>query len=201
MFEMDEMDEDDLFKEAMEGVEPLRSEPRNPERRARRSTPGELERRRAAEEHRRERLETNFLTLGKVPQVGPYDLLEWKKDGVQDGVYRKLRLGKYEVEARLDLHRKTVKEARVEMFRFLQTCLDLGLRTLLISHGKGEKSNTPGRLKSYVGQWLMQVPQVIAFHSAQPRHGGYGAVYALLQKSEEQRVETREKHGLKGIRS
>lgn len=198
---MDEMDEDDLFKEAMEGVEPLRSEPRNPERRARRSTPGELERRRAAAEHRRERLEANFLTLGKVPQVGPYDLLEWKKDGVQDGVYRKLRLGKYEVEARLDLHRKTVKEARVEMFRFLQACLDLGLRTLLISHGKGEKSDTPGRLKSYVGQWLMQVPQVIAFHSAQPRHGGYGAVYALLQKSEEQRVETREKHGLKGIRS
>lgn len=196
------MDEDDLFKEAMEGVEPLRGEaPRNPERLPHRSSPGELERRKAAAEHRRNRVDPNFLTLGEVPPMGPYDLLEWKKDGVQNGVYRKLRLGRYDVEARLDLHRKTVKEARVEMFRFLQTSLDLGVRTLLISHGKGEKSDTPGRLKSYVGQWLLQVPQVIAFHSAQPRHGGYGAVYALLKKTEEKREETREQHGLKGVRT
>lgn len=186
------MDDDDLFKEAMEGVEPLRGEaPRDPGRPPRRSSPGELARRKAAAEHRRDRVDPNFLTLAEVPSVGPYDLLEWKKDGVQNGVYRKLRLGRYEVEARLDLHRKTVKEARVEMFRFLQTSLDLGVRTLLISHGKGEKSDTPGRLKSYVGQWLLQVPQVIAFHSAQPRHGGYGAVYALLKKTEEKRGATR----------
>lgn len=196
------MDDDDLFKEAMEGVEPLRGEaPRDPERPPRRSSRGELARRKAAAEHRRDRVDPNFLTLAEVPSVGPYDLLEWKKDGVQNGVYRKLRLGRYEVEARLDLHRKTVKEARVEMFRFLQTSLDLGVRTLLISHGKGQKSDTPGRLKSYVGQWLLQVPQVIAFHSAQPRHGGYGAVYALLKKTEEKREETREQHGLKGVRN
>ncbi|MEE9253975.1 MAG: DNA endonuclease SmrA, partial [Pseudomonadales bacterium] len=159
------------------------------------------ERRKAAQEHRRERVDANFLTLGEVPNVGPYDFLEWKKDGVQEGVYRKLRLGKYMVEARLDLHRKSVKEARVEMFRFLQISLDLGVRTLLISHGKGEKSDTPGRLKSYVSQWLLQVPQVIAFHTAQRRHGGYGAVYALLQKTEEKREETREQHGLRGVRT
>lgn len=186
----------------MEGVEPLRDEqPRNGERAARASTPGEIERRKAAQEHRGERVDANFLTLGEVPNVGPYDLLDWKKDGVQDGVYRKLRLGKYEVEARLDLHRKSVAQARVEMFRFLQTALNHGMRTLLISHGKGDKSDTPGKLKSYVAQWLLQIPQVIAFHTAQPRHGGYGAVYVLLQKSEEKRQETREQHGLKGVRT
>ncbi len=196
------MDDDDLFKEAMEGVEPLRREaPRSVEHTPLRETPGEIERRKAAAEHRRDRVDPNFLTLADVPAVGPYDLLEWKKDGVQNGVFRKLRLGRYEVEARLDLHRKTVKEARVEVFRFLQTSLDYGVRTLLISHGKGEKSDTPGRLKSHVGHWLLQVPQVIAFHSAQPRHGGYGAVYALLQKTEAKRVETREQHGQKGVRS
>ena len=196
------MDDDDLFKEAMEGVEPLRREaPRSVEHTPHRETPGEIERRKAAAEHRRDRVDPNFLTLADVPAVGPYDLLEWKKDGVQNGVFRKLRLGRYEVEARLDLHRKTVKEARVEVFRFLQTSLDYGVRTLLISHGKGEKSDTPGRLKSHVGHWLLQVPQVIAFHSAQPRHGGYGAVYALLQKTEAKRVETREQHGQKGVRS
>lgn len=195
-------DEQDLFKEAMEGVEPLRGEqPRNTERRPRASSPGDIERRKAAQEHRSDRVDPNFLTLEEVPNVAPYDLLEWKKDGVQEGVYRKLRLGKYEVEARLDLHRRSVKEARAEMFRFLQISLDLGLRMLLISHGKGEQSDTPGRLKSYVSHWLAQVPQVIAFHTAQRRHGGYGAVYALLQKTEKKREETREQHGLKGIRT
>ena len=141
------------------------------------------------------------LTLGEVPQVAPAEVVEFKRNGIQDGVFTKLRQGRYPIEARLDLHRKTVKEARVEVFRFLQTSLDYGVRTLLISHGKGEKSDTPGRLKSHVGHWLLQVPQVIAFHSAQPRHGGYGAVYALLQKTEAKRVETREQHGQKGVRS
>ena len=35
--------------------------------------------------------------------------LEYKKDGVQDGVFRKLRLGKYPITAKLDLHRRTLR--------------------------------------------------------------------------------------------
>ena len=39
-------------------------------------------------------------------------VLEFKRPGIQNGVYRKLRLGHYDIEARLDLHRFTVAEAR-----------------------------------------------------------------------------------------
>jgi DNA-nicking Smr family endonuclease len=58
-----------------------------------------------------------------------------------------------------------------------------GYRCLLITHGKGAQSNPPARIKSYVNHWLQQVENVIAFHSATPRHGGTGSVYVLLKKT------------------
>ena len=50
---------------------------------------------------------------------------------------RKLRLGHYDIEARLDLHRFTVAEAPESSYgHFLKRRARLGLRTLL-THGKG----------------------------------------------------------------
>ena len=72
----------------------------------------------------------------------------------------------------------------------------MGLRTLLITHGKGfgnkEKSGS-GVLKGYVNRWLRDVEDVQAFHSAQPQHGGTGSVYVLLRKSEDKKRENRER--------
>jgi hypothetical protein len=42
--------------------------------------------------------------------------------------------------------------------------------------------------------------EVLAFHSAQPQHGGTGATYVMLRKSAEKRVENLERHH-KGIKS
>ncbi|HET8706021.1 MAG TPA: Smr/MutS family protein, partial [Pseudomonadales bacterium] len=36
-------------------------------------------------------------------------------------------------------------------------------------------------LKSSVNHWLRQLPQVLAFCSAQPKDGGLGAVYVLVK--------------------
>jgi len=47
-------------------------------------------------------------------------------------------------------------------------------------------------MKSYTAYWLRQLSPVMAFHSALPQHGSYGAVYVLLQKSEKQKQKTRE---------
>jgi DNA-nicking Smr family endonuclease len=68
---------------------------------------------------------------------------------------------------------------------------------VLIAHGRGEQSATPARLKSYVAHWLGQLPEVIAYSSADARHGGTGAVLVLLRKSFEAREETRESFGQK----
>ena len=56
---------------------------------------------------------------------------------------------------------------------------------------------TPARLKSYVAHWLGQMPQVIAYSSADRRHGGTGAVLVLVKKSAEAKEETREAYGQK----
>ena len=127
-------------------------------------------------------------------------IVEFKRPGIQNGVYRKLRLGHYQLDARLDLHRFGIKQAREEVFSFISEASHLGLRTLLIVHGKGH-SNANGEktavLKGFVNQWLRELEAVQAFHSAQPQHGGTGSVYVLLRKSAEQKRENRLKY-LKG---
>lgn len=130
----------------------------------------------------------------QVTEVGPHDLVGLKKNGVQEGVYRKLRLGKYEPQSRLDLHRVTLRDARLQVIDFLNSSYQHGLRTVLITHGKGYHSVTPGRLKSYVLYWLEEWDLVLAFHSAKPWHGGAGATYVLLRKPAEASLRNREQY-------
>ena len=132
----------------------------------------QLQRRRAAEQFTADPQRENFLTLAEVPLRQPLEVLEWKQDGVQHAVFSKLRRGGYALEYELDLHQKTVKEAQQEVFTLLQRVRAQQWRCVLISHGKGERSATPGRLKSYVAQWLIDHPDVIAYCSAQRMHGG-----------------------------
>lgn len=136
----------------------------------------------------------DYLSIDNAPMLKPNDIIEYKRDGVQEGVYRKLRLGKYPIQARLDLHRKTLKEARDEVVSFLKQCMDWDIRTVTIVHGRGEKSNPPALMKSFVAHWLMQIKDVQCVHSAQTFHGGSGAVYVMLRKSSEKKIENRERH-------
>ncbi len=194
------MSDEDLFRDAVSDVAPLEQKRISHRRTPSDVTAAQLERREAAlgNRSREPKTDPNYLTLGEVRQLNPREILSWKKDGVQHEVFRKLKSGRYPIEARLDLHRLTVKEARVEVFRFMALALAKGWRTVLISHGKGERSPTPARIKSYVAHWLQQLPDVIAYHSAIPTNGGTGAVYVMLRKSEAAKEQARERHGLKG---
>ncbi|MFC6977634.1 DNA endonuclease SmrA [Microbulbifer taiwanensis] len=138
--------------------------------------------------------ELNPLSGEYVELVDPWDPLEFKRDGVQNGVYRNLRLGKYQVDARLDLHRYTVEMARRAVLEFVRDCVEADVRCALITHGKGEGRKQPALLKSCVNNWLPQLQEVLAFHSAQKQHGGLGATYVLLRKSERKRQENLEQH-------
>ncbi|MBT8140153.1 MAG: DNA endonuclease SmrA [Gammaproteobacteria bacterium] len=137
----------------------------------------------------------SFVSDDYVEMLKPDAILAFKRPGIQEGVYRKLRLGKYPLQARLDLHRKTVHEARREVFDFIRESEDHDLRCVLILHGKGDRNlQRPAVLKSYTAKWLQEISQVMAFHSAQQNHGGAGAVYVLLRKSERMKEKTREQH-------
>lgn len=202
------MDDDD-FLSAMSDVAPLdeqqrkKAEHREAQLEAKKEMPRELsltqlERRYAAlGVNRSPEVDPNPLTLGEVTPVAPRDVLEWKKDGVQNGVFSRLKLGHYPVEGSLDLHRLSVREARAAVFKFFRLAQARRWRTVLIAHGRGEQSATPARLKSYVVHWLAQMPDVIAYASADRRQGGTGAVLVLLRKSAAAREENRETYGQK----
>lgn len=182
----------DLFLQEMAGVKPLQSKSKVALAKGSMDKATASARRLAAEKHA-EKEAAGFSSMIEVPQVGPQDILGFKRPGIQDGVYRKLRLGRYEIEARLDLHRRTLEQANKEVLRFVQDCKSHDIRTVLILPGKGDRSLTPAILKSHLVYWLKEIEDVQAFHTAQLQHGGSGAFYVLLRKSERLKQLTRER--------
>ena len=191
---MTSKDERLLFLEQMKDVRRIRRPNRAEVSAPKELTPGHLERQRAAVDAPGR--DTNPLTASDVDPLTAHDILSWQRPGVQHGVFRKLRLGQYPIEARLDLHRMTVEEARREVFGFVKDCVRYGLRSVIILHGKGER-NPDGiaQLKSYLARWLPELDEVLAFHSAQKHHGGTGAVYVMVRKGDQQKQRNREIHG------
>ena len=189
--------DDEFFQEEMLGVTPLKRDAR--ERLLRKVNEVDGEARRLAAEGEPEGPLNSLVDEGVEPLDAWY-VLAFKRPGIQHGVYKKLRQGRYEIDARLDLHRLSVKQARMDVHSFIQDAMQYGLRTVLILHGKGQRKTEQEKtavLKGYVQHWLQELEEVQAFHSAQPVHGGTGAVYVLLRKSLQKKRENRERF-LKG---
>lgn len=51
-------------------------------------------------------LTNNYLSVEKVEPVDPYDHISFKLDGVQQGVFKNLRMGKYKIDFVLNLQQK-----------------------------------------------------------------------------------------------
>lgn len=140
-------------------------------------------------------LANNYLSVEKVEPVDPYDHISFKQDGVQQGVFKNLRLGKYKIDFVLNLQQNKFEQARSSLFNHIVDSHKKGDRTLLIKHGLGLRSQPfPALLKSYLNQWLQQMPEVIAYHTAQPNHGGNSAVYVMLKKNHQEKANNRELH-------
>lgn len=124
--------------------------------------------------------ENPFSDFENLPEAGSDDILQFNRPGIQHKILRNLRNGKYNVEATLDLHGKTIDEAREALARFLQACHQHGIRHILIIHGKGRQTHKP-ILKNKLNHWLRQTEQVLAFSSATVHDGRGGAMYVLLK--------------------
>lgn len=137
----------------------------------------------------------NFLTTGFLDLVPLGTPLEFKRDGLQTGVLDKLRLGKYSQQASLTLLRQPVEQCRQQLFAFIRQAHKDGLRNVLIVHGKGKADNSHANvIRSYLARWLTEFDDVQAFCSALPYHGGSGACYVALKKSEQAKQENWERH-------
>lgn len=112
------------------------------------------------------------------------DGLQFKRAGLQNRQFQKLRKGQFRVEAELDLHGMTIALAQEALSHFLGGMRSKGRSCVRIIHGKGRGSKD-GRpvLKVKLQRWLQQRDDVLAYCSARPADGGTGAVYVLLKKS------------------
>ncbi|GLR09289.1 DNA endonuclease SmrA [Mixta theicola] len=180
------LDDKDLFRDAMEGVAPLKDCANIHWLKA--PTP------KAPRQPVNEEME-NFLTRGYLDIVPLSVPLEYKAEGIQQGVLDKLRLGKYKLDASLNLLRQPVEACRQAVFAFMMEARKDNLRNLLIVHGKGREDESHANIvRSYLARWLQQFDDVQAFCIAQPQHGGSGAIYVGMRKTEQARLDNRERH-------
>ena len=100
--------------------------------------------------------------------------------------FKKLKKGAFAIEGRLDLHGFKEDQAWQGLNDFLNETYQQNKRCVLIVHGKGKgygDCGNMGIIKANICQWLQNSPYVLAYHTAQGKHGGSGAVYVLMRKN------------------
>ncbi|MDH3327063.1 MAG: Smr/MutS family endonuclease [Gammaproteobacteria bacterium] len=120
--------------------------------------------------------------VGELNTCTADEVLAYRGNGVQQRLFKKLRNGQITTESILDLHGLTVDQARTVLNQFLAECLQSQYRCVIIVHGKGSRGDQP-ILKPMLNNWLQQIPDILAFSSAQAQDGGTGALYVLLRNN------------------
>lgn len=164
----------DAFHQAMKAVKPIKQDKIALNRQSRQPKPHPVV------------LDERPIALGLsdhdyLNQVTGEESLFYSITGPSHKVLRKLRKGQYNVDAVLDLHNMTIEDARLALARFIDECVKHQVKMALIVHGKGHPNKMP-ILKNKLNHWLREIPHVIAFSSALPKHGGQGALYVLLKR-------------------
>jgi DNA-nicking Smr family endonuclease len=160
-----------LFRDTVSGVTPLKSERPEPH------APAAKPRLRMARPSAHEMVHAT-----EEEAVEGEATLSFRRAGVTETRFRRLRRAQLGIDATLDLHGENLRSARHMIDDFLHECEREGWRCVLIVHGKSYRSGDRGPiLKSAVNGWLRREPAVLAFVSARPVHGGTGAVYVLLR--------------------
>ena len=175
----DNEDDNDLFRQAMRGVAPLKPDNRVRHKPAPRKPPVQRAQSELA------MFEERF-TPAMLEQECPEQLYFERAGGAQKSVLKKLRNGKLHVDSTQDLHGLSVEQARLQLAGFLEECRQFGYRHVIIIHGKGFRSQSEPVIKPLVNRWLRQSDEVLAFCSAQPKDGGTGAVYVLLRRTRDE---------------
>jgi DNA-nicking Smr family endonuclease len=175
----DDPEVEDLFRQAMRGVTPLKPDNRVRHRPAPRKSP--IQRPENADPGLQQRF-----TESMIDEECPDQLQYERPGGAQKSVLKKLRGGKLAVDSTLDLHGLTVEQARLQLIDFMEECRQFSYRHVIIIHGKGFRSQNRPVIKPMVNRWLRQADEVLAFCSTQPKDGGTGAVYVLLRKTRDE---------------
>lgn len=184
-----ELDDASLFAQATRGARKLTTDASAPTRPARPKKPDAqtlLKRAQAEGDPERENIALSD-TVALLQGVAPEAALSFKRNGVQERQLDKLKAGLLPWKHAVDLHGCTLEQAREAILQLLAEAKAEGITVVKIVHGKGQ-INGQAMLKTAVNGWLRQMPDVLAFVSADPRHGGTGAVMVLLRRPREAKM-------------
>ena len=157
------------------------------------------------------RLAARMPDTDQRPPVKTPAALHGHRHGRAPGIDRRtalrLKRGQMAIEGRIDLHGMRQEEAHRALNGFIATSRAAGRRCILVITGKGAPRGSreagegrdglsddhrpfgappaPGILRRQVPRWLSEGGNreaVLAFATAQPQHGGGGALYVLLRR-------------------
>jgi DNA-nicking Smr family endonuclease len=121
----------------------------------------------------------------KTPASAPAPATSRPSTQPQDrGAEKRVRRGRVEIGATLDLHGHNQETGRTALARFLSAAQARGARTVVVITGVGRSGQ--GILKRRLPEWLAERdlgPLVSGFAQAHRAHGGEGAYYVFLKRA------------------
>jgi DNA-nicking Smr family endonuclease len=102
----------------------------------------------------------------------------------------KIKRGRLDVDAKLDLHGMRQDEAHRALHAFLRRAQAAGAKVAIVVTGKGLSREDGGVLRRMAPMWL-QAPAlrdiVVSFGEAARHHGGEGALYVRIRRADRAR--------------
>ena len=166
--------EETLFRDAMRGVKKLAQDQINPERRR----AAQRQFKRSTDKHSAQSRQVaagfNFSDMyeARLPDEGP---VRYCREGEPTHTLKRLRRGDFYPELVLDLHGLTKELAKAELAALLNAARKGHIDCVSVMHGIGQ-----GILKRALPHYLIQHPNVRAFHQAPLEYGGQASLLVLI---------------------
>jgi len=129
-----------------------------------------------AQQHKNKALAQFHFSDEFEPNLNQQGPMKYVRADIDSFEAKNLRRGVYRPDLILDLHGLDQQQAKQEIAALLYACQKEHAQCICIIHGLGSRV-----LKNKVPHWLVQHPDVMAFHQAPLEWGGNGALLALIE--------------------
>tara|TARA_B100000795_G_scaffold204577_1_gene158178 strand:- start:554 stop:1093 length:540 start_codon:yes stop_codon:yes gene_type:complete len=174
-------DEENIFREAVKNVKPLKIKSQTIETASKQPKPKPIAKKFLEDERKvlLDSLSDDYIYEDVELEGG----LLFLRAGHSPDIIKKLKKGYWVVQGSIDLHGMISQEAKSYIVDYIQNCKKRHIRCIRIIHGKGIGSrNKEPVLRNKVKNWLAQKDEVIAYAQAPKHDGGSGAVIVLLKE-------------------
>lgn len=166
-------DEIDLFYQAIKGTKKLKQDKVAPSIQKPKINKTNLELKEAA------KTASFYFSDDFEPYFAADKPMQYVRDNVQSDLAKQIRKGNFYPDLILDLHGLTQIKAKQELAALINAALKQNIECVCVVHGLGM-----GVLKHKTPAWLVQHPNVKAFHQAPLEWGGNGALLVVLDTQE-----------------